>query len=92
MAAALTACTLARLIRVLGLRSPRRGWRIRSSTRGAQRQETGNQNQVAKLLAMAGTSMVSCATSSTNGPATETDGGTVPALTPLNRRKTRMAS
>ena len=41
---------------------------------------------------MTGTSMLSCATSSTNGPATETGGGAVPALRPLNRRKTRMAS
>lgn len=55
-----------------------------------ERQEMGN--QVERRLAMAGTSMLSCATSSTNGPATETAGGAVLALTPLNRRKTRMAS
>ncbi len=55
-----------------------------------EHQETGN--QVERRLAMTGTSMVSCATSSTNGPTTETGGGTLPALTPLNRRKTRMAS
>jgi hypothetical protein len=55
-----------------------------------ERQETGNQAD--RRLAMTGTSTMSCATSSTNGPAMETGGGTVLALTPLSRRKTRMAS
>ncbi len=54
------------------------------------RQEMGNQAE--RRLAMTGTSMLSCATSSTNGPATDTGGGAIPALTPLSRRKTRMAS
>ncbi len=63
---------------------------IPSRTTDVERQETGNQAD--RRLAIAGTSMLSCATSSTNGPATETGGGTVLALTPLNRRKTRMAS
>jgi hypothetical protein len=66
------------------------GASFRPGPHDVERQETGNQAD--RRLAMTGTSMLSCATSSTNGPATETGGGTVLALTPLNRRKTRMAS